>query len=60
VYELLVLDEEIKAAVVRREASGEIRALAVTRGMKSLKQDGLELVRSGTTTIEEVLRAGGA
>lgn len=57
-YELLILDEEIKTAVVRRAPSGEVRALAIARGMKTLKQDGLDLVRSGVTTIEEVFRLG--
>jgi len=50
---------EIKAAVVRRASAGEIRALAVTKGMRTLQQDGLNLVRSGVATVEEVLRASG-
>jgi type II secretory ATPase GspE/PulE/Tfp pilus assembly ATPase PilB-like protein len=33
--------------------------MAAARGMRTLKQDGLGLVRSGVTTTEEVLRVGG-
>jgi type II secretory ATPase GspE/PulE/Tfp pilus assembly ATPase PilB-like protein len=60
IYELLVLDEELRDAVIRRASSSEIRGLAGAKGMKSLKQEGLALIRSGVTTTEEVLRAGGA
>lgn len=54
VYELLVLDDEIREALQR--GAGEIRRLAVQRGMRTLREDGLRLVREGITTVEEVLR----
>jgi type II secretion system protein E len=57
VYELLVLNDEIKSAVVRRASAGELRALAMTNGMRTLRQDGIRLVRSEMTSIEEVLRS---
>ena len=60
VYELLVLDEELRDAVIRRASASEIRGLAAGKGMRRLKQEGFALIRSGVTTTEEVLRAGGA
>jgi general secretion pathway protein E len=59
IYELLVLDEAIRDAVLHRASSSELRTMAAARGMRTLKQDGLGLVRSGVTTTEEVLRVGG-
>ena len=55
VHELLVLDEEIRALMLRELAAGPISELARQRGMRSMIQDGLEKVSMGLTTIEEVL-----
>ncbi len=59
IYELLPLDDEIRAAVIRHESAGEIRRLAVVKGMRTLQEDGLRLARAGITSPEEVLRACG-
>ena len=59
VYELLVVGEEIRDAVMRQASASEIRSLAVGKGMRTLKQEGLALVRAGVTTVEEVFRTGG-
>ncbi|GJG85036.1 general secretion pathway protein GspE [Gemmatimonadetes bacterium T265] len=56
VYELLVMDDDLRGEVQRRRGSGELRGLAVARGMSTLRQDGFRLVREGVTTVEEVLR----
>jgi general secretion pathway protein E len=60
VYEFLLLDDEVRAAVVRRGTAGDVRDIAIRQGMRTLRQDGLRLVRAGLTTPEEVLRACGA
>jgi type II secretory ATPase GspE/PulE/Tfp pilus assembly ATPase PilB-like protein len=36
-----------------------VRDIAIHRGMRTLRQDGVRLVRAGVTTPEEVLRACG-
>ena len=56
IYELLVLDEEIKAMIVRRDSAGEISRVAEASGMARLREDGLMKAARGMTTIEEVLR----
>ena len=56
VYELLVLDEEIRSLVQKQRGTGKIRRLAVERGMRTLMQDGLRQILAGVTTPEEVLR----
>jgi general secretion pathway protein E len=56
VYELLVMDNELRSEVQQRRGSEELRAIAIRKGMRSLHEDGLRLVRGGVTTLDEVLR----
>ena len=56
IYELLVMDAELRDEVQKRRGSEELRAQAITKGMRTLFDDGLRLVRGGVTTIDEVLR----
>ena len=56
VYELLVMDNQLRAEVQQRRGSEELRAIAIAKGMRSLHDDGLRLVRAGITTLDEVMR----
>jgi len=56
IYELLVLNEDLRPLILGRAASSTIAQRAVELGMRTLRDDGWNKVRSGTTTIEEVLR----
>jgi len=56
IYELLVLDDDLRAAVIEQRPAGYLRRLGLARGMRTLRDDGLRLVRAGITTVEEVLR----
>ena len=56
VFEMMVIDEPIRAMVLERASAGEIRRQAGRAGMKSLREDGRRLVRDGRTTLGEVLR----
>ena len=44
------------ALVLRRASADEIAAVAVSKGMKRLREDGLDKIRLGQTSPEEVLR----
>lgn len=59
IYELIVLDEEIRSLVISKASSNVIKAAAIKKGMKTLKDSGLEKVMQGITTIEEVIRVAG-
>ena len=59
IYELIVLDEEIRALIISKASSNIIKDAALKKGMKTLKDSGLEKVMQGITTIEEVLRVAG-
>ena len=56
VYELLVMDDELRRELLNRRGSGELRQIAIAKGMRTLQGDGIRLVRAGVTTLEEVLR----
>ena len=56
IYELLRMDDDIRAAIIARHSAAAIRQVAVAKGMRTLRQDALDKVKAGITTIEEVLR----
>ncbi|HWI70455.1 MAG TPA: ATPase, T2SS/T4P/T4SS family [Baekduia sp.] len=56
IFEILLMDEDIRALILRRASADEIAAAAVAKGMKRLREDGLDKIRLGQTSPEEVLR----
>ena len=56
IYELLVMDEALRAELMRRGSAGDLRRIAIASGMPTLYDDGMRQVRAGVTTLEEVLR----
>ncbi|MCZ6682256.1 MAG: type II secretion system protein GspE, partial [Planctomycetota bacterium] len=55
-YELFVPNDEIRQAISDDAPLQELRALAKKNKMTTLYMDGLEKVRTGITTPEEVFR----
>ena len=55
-FEVLDVDEDVEGAVVRRENATQIRNLALSKGMKTLREDGWAKVFAGVTSVTEVLR----
>jgi len=53
---MMPVDDEIRALILDRASSRDIRKAATRRGMTSLRDDGWRLVAEGRTTAEEVLR----
>ncbi|NCC25660.1 MAG: type II/IV secretion system protein [Deltaproteobacteria bacterium] len=60
IFEIIPFDSEIKEAVRSHAELAELRALVRTKKIPTLFQAGMDLVRSGTTTFEEVLRVASA
>jgi type II secretory ATPase GspE/PulE/Tfp pilus assembly ATPase PilB-like protein len=56
IYELLVLDEQMRAAVRSGMRDEEIRNMARSGGMRLMQEDAMEKVKLGVTTLDEVLR----
>ena len=60
IYELLVMNNELRLETQQRRGSEELRDIAIKHGMRTLQDDGLRLVREGVTTLDEVLRVARA
>ena len=56
IYELLVVDDQIKDVIARNPNVSEFRRMCIERGMTPLRQDGLAKAAKGETTVQEVLR----
>ncbi len=56
IYELMEVDDEIRALVMRGVDAHSIKKEAIAHGLKTLRDDGAWKVLRGVTTIEEVMR----
>ena len=56
IYELLIVDDEIRALIMQNVDSGRIKKKAIIRGMKTLRDDGTRKVLLGETSMAEILR----
>jgi general secretion pathway protein E len=56
IFELMEPDDEIRKMIVANESSNIIANYARQHGMKTLREDGVEKILEGTTTLDEVLR----
>jgi len=57
IYEIMTIDEKTKRMILEGASSGEIRDYAISAGMKTLRDSGIEKVLSGSTSLEEVMQA---
>jgi type IV pilus assembly protein PilB len=60
IYELLVPNEEFREQMIKDPSPGELYNAAAEHGMITLRQDGMEKVKAGITTVEEVIRVTAA
>ena len=56
IYELLVIDDEIRNLIMDNVDSNSIKKRAIGRGMTTLRDDGARKVMLGLTSIAEILR----
>jgi type IV pilus assembly protein PilB len=56
IFELMIISDTIRDMFVHSASSTEIKAQAIREGMRTLRDDGLEKVMSGVSTIDEILR----
>jgi len=55
-FEVLEVDEDIEGAIVRRENATQIRNLSLSKGMKTLREDGWAKAFKGVTSVKEIMR----
>lgn len=56
IYEVLAVNDEIKAMIVKKAATNRISKLAKQNGMRTMVEDGFVKAAKGLTSIEEILR----
>jgi type IV pilus assembly protein PilB len=59
IYEVMIMSPELRHLAIERRSADEIAEVAVSQGMRRLKDDGLEKVKTGRTSISEVARVCG-
>jgi len=58
IFELLVLDEQVRGAIIDQKTSQEIRLISIeSSGLVTLLEDGIVKAAAGMTTIDEILRS---
>ena len=55
-FEIMVMDDDVRTLVVKEVASDVIKRAGVAAGMRTLQQDGISKVLNGMTSLEEMLR----
>jgi type IV pilus assembly protein PilB len=58
-YEVMTLTSEVRSMALERRSADEIREVAVRQGMHRLRDDGLDKVRQGLTSVAEIARVIG-
>lgn len=56
VFELFLVDESMREPITAKRSSDDLRTLALKRGMRTMRQDGLAKVQQGITTLDELDR----
>jgi len=56
IYEVMLVTEAIERLTVERKSADEISRVAQAEGMRNLREDGIDKVLQGRTTIEEIAR----
>ncbi|MEK9177026.1 MAG: ATPase, T2SS/T4P/T4SS family, partial [Patescibacteria group bacterium] len=56
VNEVLVVDAEIRDAILRKASAADLKTIAVKNGMRTMLEDGIAKALKGETTLQEVLR----
>lgn len=54
--EILLATDQLRDAIIRKASAKELEAIAIQNGMVPMREDGIEKIRQGHTTLEEVLR----
>jgi type IV pilus assembly protein PilB len=56
VYEVMALTSQLRRAILKGASTEELREIAVSEGMLTLRMDGLVKIKRGITTLEEVVK----
>jgi general secretion pathway protein E len=60
IHELMIVDDTIRSLIVRNSDAGTVKRAAIQNGMATLREDGVNKVLQGHTTVDELMRATSA
>ena len=60
IYEVMPVSDGLRKLILEKGSADEMRAFARADGMRTLREDGLEKIRRGVTSVAEVLRVAGS
>jgi type IV pilus assembly protein PilB len=60
IFEVMLMSDEIRTLTLQRGSASQIAQVAVREGMRRLREDGLDKVKSGLTSMAEVARVTGS
>ena len=55
-YEVMIMSTPLRKAIMQEVGTDELRVLAQSEGMLTLREDGMKKVERGTTTLEELIK----
>ena len=58
IYELMIVDEEIRRCVAQGQDAAAIMQVCVSKGMRTLRGDGMLKVLQGHTSLDEIFQSG--
>jgi general secretion pathway protein E len=56
IFEYIAIDDDFRKLINHRTGTDQIRALSLKKGYSTLRRDGWQKVRQGTTTVAEIIR----
>ena len=60
ILEFLTISDPVRRLILKHADAGELQAIAISEGMRTMFQDGVEKALAGVTTLEDVLRVTSA
>ena len=60
IYEVMPIDDGLRRLILEKSSADDMREYAREHGMRVLREDGLEKIREGVTSVAEVLRVAGS
>src|SRR3954447_1553843 len=60
IYEVMPVSDELRRMILESAGADEMRVKAREEGMRTLREDGLEKIKAGDTSVPEVLRVAGS
>ena len=59
IYEVMPITDGLRKLILEKASADDMRDRARSEGMRTLREDGLEKIRDGVTSVAEVLRVAG-